>query len=101
MSRPKHRNAVRKLGENETIIYNALKTSDPTEMLRVQFQHHQGKAGYAIEVTRDVLGEPYVYTGWFSIKAFKTDPWPADQRHMIDRSFEQALAEILKQQTIH
>jgi hypothetical protein len=86
-----------KLGYNEEIITNALRTSDPLEQIRVQPYSRDGVAGYAIEVTREIFGEEYSYHGWISMQAFKLEPWPVDQRHMIDRAFVAALQDVIKE----
>lgn len=81
----------RALGYNENIIINALRTSDPSERIRVQLYMNQGVMGYAIEVVREIMGIEFEYVGWMSMKAFKLEPWPIDQRHMIDRAFALAV----------
>lgn len=86
----------RALGYNEQIIENAIRKF-PEEQIRVQLYMREGVMGYAVEVTREIFGEEYSYTGWISMKAFKLEPWPIDQRHMIDRAFEATVRDVIKE----
>lgn len=88
----------RGLGSSEQRIIQTLQTSYPGEVVKAEFKMHKGVAGYAIEVSREIMGEEYVYDGWVSAKVVMTDcePWPADQRHMIDRAFQLAIQDALK-----
>jgi hypothetical protein len=88
---------LRKLGYMEEIILNALRTSNPDEQIRVQPYSREGVSGYAVEVTRLIFGEEYSYNGWISMQALKLEPWPIDQRHMIDRAFEATLRDIIRE----
>jgi hypothetical protein len=85
------------LGINEEIIANALRTGNPVEQIRVQAQSRDIRMGYAIEVTREIFGEEYSYHGWISMLAFKSEPWPIDQRHMIDRAFQLAVKDVISE----
>ncbi len=85
----------KRLGENESIIERAVRKF-PEEQIRVQLYMRDGIMGYAIEVVREILGEEYVYVGWISMKAFKLEPWPIDQRHMIDRAFAATVTDVIK-----
>lgn len=86
----------RALGYNESIIERAIRLF-PDEQIRVQLQPRGIAMGYAIEVTRLIFGEEYSYVGWISMQAFKLEPWPIDQRHMIDRAFAATVRDIIKE----
>ena len=83
------------LGYNESIIENAVRLN-ADEQIRVQLHMRGGVMGYAIEVTREIFGEEYSYVGWLSMQAFKLEPWPIDQRHMIDRCFAATVRDVIK-----
>jgi hypothetical protein len=83
------------IGYNEELITNALRTANQEEQIRVQLHRRDGVDGYAVEVTRLIFGEEYSYVGWISMQAFKLEPWPIDQRHMIDKAFQETYREII------
>lgn len=81
-------------GSNEQMIADRVRSNDD-EQIRVQVHSRNGVMGYAIEVTRLIKDEEYSYTGWISMQAFKTEPWPIDQRMMIDAAFKATIQEVL------
>lgn len=85
----------RALGYNEEIIARAVRKFDD-EQIRVHLHGRDGVMGYAIEVTREIFGEEHSYVGWISMQAFKLEPWPIDQRHMIDRAFAATVQDVIK-----
>jgi len=88
---------MKKMTATEQMIADTLKSSIPGEQIRVQLQPRNLIMGYAIEVTRELKGEEYSYYGWVSAKVVQTncEPWPQDQRQMIERAFQTTIKEIM------
>lgn len=83
------------IGYNESIIERAVRKFDDEQIL-VQLHMRNGVMGYALRVTRLIFDEEYSYTGWVSMQAFRLQPWPIDQRHMIDRAFAASVQDVIK-----
>lgn len=90
---------MRPMDTVELMIANELKSTWPGEQIRVQRQPRDMVMGFAIEVTRELLGDEYSYVGWVSVKVIQTNsqPWRVDQREMIERAF----AETMKDLKVH
>lgn len=82
--------------DNLQIITNAIKSDRPDERIRVQLQVHQQTIGYAIEVTRKIFDEEYVYIGFVSLATVNKGGrrWVAQQKQFIEDAFKNTAKSI-------